>query len=213
MGYGSISGRAKTDANNPKAFAVCDRCARWYNHSDLHWQYDYRGRTLANLRILVCDDCYDDPQPQLKPRIIPPDPVAIQNARVEYFDQYNTNVRLTNDTAIIPTPTSYADNFWTGIPVVNGDTRITQNSNTRVTQQSGGAPGSRSLVPGVRFTVPGDGADDVPPNSLGIPETGHIVEQTTYDVWTNDPVNPMYWVNDDDEQVYWNEPPPNTPIG
>jgi len=213
MGYGSISGRAKTDANNPKAFAVCDRCARWYNHSDLHWQYDYRGRTLANLRILVCDECYDQPQPQLKPRIIPPDPVAIQNARVEYFDQYNTNVRLTNGTAIIPTPTSYADNFWTGIPVVNGDTRITENNNTRVTQQSGASPGSRSLVPGVRFTVPGDGADDVPPNSLGIPGTGHIVEQTTYDVWTNDPVNPMYWVNDDDEQLYWNEPPPNTPIG
>lgn len=213
MGYGSISGRAKTDANNPRAFAVCDRCARWYNHCDLRWQYDYRGRTLANLRILVCSDCYDDPQPQLKPRIIPPDPVAIQNARVEYFDQYNTNVRLTNQDPITPSPSNYPANFWTGIPVHNGNTRITQNNNTRVTQQSGGAPGSRSLVPGVRFTVPGDGADDVPPNSLGIPGTGHIVEQTTYDVWTNNPVNPMYWVNDDDEQVYWNEPPPDTPIG
>lgn len=215
MGYGSISGRARTDANNPKAFAVCDRCARWYNHVDLRWQYDYRGRTLANLRILVCDDCYDEPQPQLKPRIIPPDPVAIENARVEYFAQYETNNRSTSAN-VVASPTNYPANFWTGIPVAASqyaDNRITQNGNNRVDQQTGGPPGSRSLVPGVRFTVPGDGADDVPPNSLGIPETGHIVEQTTYDVWTNDPVNPMYWVNNNDEQLYWNEPPPDTPIG
>ena len=59
MGYGSLSGRARTDVNNPRAFAVCDRCGLWYNHSDLNWQMDYRGRTLQNIRILVCDTCND----------------------------------------------------------------------------------------------------------------------------------------------------------
>lgn len=198
-------GRAKVNTNSPRAFGICDRCGFLYNHSDLHWQYDFRGRSLANLRILVCFTCEDDPQPQLKPRIIPPDPVPIMNARPERYAEYNSNTRFTSGQNTI--------DFWTGLPVVQGDTRITQNTNTRVEQQSGASPGSRSLVPGVRFTVPGDGADDVPPNSVGIPGTGHIVEQTTYDVWTNDPVNPMYWVNNDDDQVYWNEPPPDTPIG
>ena len=46
-------GRAKVDASNPRAFGVCDRCGFLYNHKDLRWQYDYRGRSLQNLRILV----------------------------------------------------------------------------------------------------------------------------------------------------------------
>jgi hypothetical protein len=100
MGYASISGKARTDVNNPRAFAVCDRCGQWRNHVDLQWQYDYRGRTLANLRILVCETCLDDPQPQLKPRIIPPDPLPIANARVESFAYDNEDERFTTNPAL-----------------------------------------------------------------------------------------------------------------
>lgn len=78
-------GRARVNPSNPKAFAICDRCAFTYNHVDLRWQYDYRGTRLANLRILVCDRCEDVPQPQLRPKILSPDPVPIKNPRVENY--------------------------------------------------------------------------------------------------------------------------------
>lgn len=198
MGYGSISGRARTSASSPKAFAVCDRCARWYNHVDLRWQYDYRGRSLANLRILVCDDCYDDPQPQLKPRIIPPDPIPIKNARTEFFEEYETNTRVTQGTSV---------DFFTGIPMSDGATRITQNSDTRVTQQTGAAAGNKNLFPGVRFTVPGDGDENVPYGTPGVPNTGLIVEEQSYCVWTSSLTNPMYFVNEDGFQLYWAQDP------
>lgn len=194
MGYGSISGRARTNATSPHAFGVCDRCARWFNHDDLRFQYDYRGRQLANIRILVCETCYDEPQPQLLPRIIPPDPLPIQNARTELFEQYETNTRITQGTEI---------DFFTGLPVATGATRITENFNTRVTQMTGQPPGGRNLFPGVRFMVPGDGTDNVPYGSPGVPNTGLIVEETRYSVWTNTLTNPMYFTNDQGFEMYW----------
>ena len=194
MGYGSLSGRANTSVDNPRAHAICDRCGFRYNHINLRFQYDFRGRTLANLRILVCDECYDTPQPQLKPRIIPPDPVPIHNARTEFFAEYETNTRITQGTSV---------DFFTGIPMADGATRITQNSDTRVTQQTGAAAGNKNLFPGVRFTVPGDGDDNVPYGSPGVPNTGLIVEEQTYCVWTSSLTNPMYFVNDGGFQLYW----------
>jgi hypothetical protein len=56
-----------------------------YNHHDLRWQYDYRGRSLQNLRLLVCETCLDRPQPQLMPRILTPDPVPIRNPRLNTY--------------------------------------------------------------------------------------------------------------------------------
>jgi len=195
MGYGSISGRARTDSTSPRAHAICDRCGFRYNHQDLSWQYDYRGRQLANTRILVCETCMDDPQPQLLPRIIPPDPIPIQNARTEFFEQYETNTRVTQGMEI---------DFFTGLPITNpGNPRITENFNTRVTQQTGQAPGGRSLFPGVRFMVPGDGTDNVPYGSPGVPNSGLIVEETRYSVWTNTLTNPMYFTNDQGFEMYW----------
>ena len=89
-------GRAQVDPENPRALAVCQRCSFWYNHDDLRWQWDYRGISLQNLRILVCETCYDDPQPQLKPRILPPDPLPVINARVEpfYIDEVDRRATL-----------------------------------------------------------------------------------------------------------------------
>jgi len=81
-----FTGRARVSPNNPSAFAVCDRCGAWNNHNQLHWQFQWSGPRLQNLKLLVCDRCLDVPQPQLKPRILSPDPVPIMNARPEFFD-------------------------------------------------------------------------------------------------------------------------------
>lgn len=92
-------GRAQVNPEAPRAFAVCDRCAVWYNHYELRFQLDYRGLKLQNLRILVCERCYDDPQPQLKPKLIGPDPLPVLNARPEsfYVDETDLIVSDTGD--------------------------------------------------------------------------------------------------------------------
>jgi hypothetical protein len=70
---------------NPRAFAVCDRCGIWYNHDQLRFQFDWRGPSLMNLRVLVCPSCVDRAQEQLRSIVIPADPVPIQNPRTEPF--------------------------------------------------------------------------------------------------------------------------------
>ena len=145
MGYASRSGRARTDARNPRAFGVCDRCALWYNHVDLKWQHDWAGASLINKRILVCDTCYDTPQEQLRAIIIPADPVPIVNPRVEPYAWDEIDRRqVSGYNATDPT---------TGIPIQQGDTRVTTvdgtvPDKTRVTQQTGEAPGETNQKPG-----------------------------------------------------------------
>lgn len=78
-------GRASVDPTAPSPFAVCDRCGRWYNLPDLKWQMQYAGAQLINLRWLVCDECLDTPQPQLRSIVLPADPKPVINARPEYF--------------------------------------------------------------------------------------------------------------------------------
>jgi len=145
MGYASRSGRARTSARNPQAFAICDRCALWYNHVDLKFQFDWAGASLINKRILVCDTCYDVPQNQLRAIIIPADPVPIINPRVEPYawDEIDRRQVSGNNTV----------NPQTGIPVQQGDTRVTTidgdiPDRTRVTQQTGEAPYGTNQKPG-----------------------------------------------------------------
>jgi hypothetical protein len=117
MGYASRSGRARTSSRNPQAFGVCDRCAIWYNHSSLRWQYDWAGASLINKRILVCNTCYDEPQDQLRAIIIPADPMPIMNPRVEAYAWDEIDRRQLSGY-------NFTDPA-TGLPVVTGDTRVT----------------------------------------------------------------------------------------
>jgi len=145
MGYASRSGRARTDARNPRAFAICDRCALWYNHYQLSWQYDWAGASLVNKRILVCSTCYDNPQEQLRAIVIPADPVPIVNPRVEPYAWDEIDRRQVSGY----NTTSQS----TGIPIQQGDTRVTTIDDdvpdkTRVTQQTGEAPYGTNQKPG-----------------------------------------------------------------
>jgi len=102
MGYASQAGRARTSSSNPQAHAICDRCGFRYNHVNLSWQYDWRGASLQNLRLLVCSDCYDAPQEQLRAIVVPADPTPIINARVQDFVTAETNTRYTSGTSLVP---------------------------------------------------------------------------------------------------------------
>lgn len=145
MGYASRSGRARTSARDPRAFAVCDRCGMWYNHHRLQWQYDWAGASLINKRILVCNTCYDQPQNQLRAIVVPADPTPIINPRTEPYAYDSSDTRQVSG--------YNTTNAATGIPVQGGDLRVTssggvQTSDPRVTQMTGEGSGGTNQLPG-----------------------------------------------------------------
>jgi len=133
MAYASRSGRARTSATNPQAHAICDRCGARYNFVDLGWQFDWRGPTVQNLRILVCRSCTDRPQEQLRAIALPADPTPIINARPQDFVGASTDYRATSR------PTLYDP--VTGIPIPSTDLRVTQNCENRITVPYGNPTG------------------------------------------------------------------------
>ncbi len=60
-----------------------------YNRRELVWDMQWRGPRLMKTGFLVCQRCADIPAQQLKPRILPPDPVPIFNPRPEAFSFEN----------------------------------------------------------------------------------------------------------------------------
>lgn len=166
MGYASKAGRARTDASNPQAHAICDRCGFRYNHINLRWQYDWRGASLMNIRLLVCDTCYDAPQEQLRAIVVPADPVPINQPRLQDFVTAETNTRATSG--------QNTTDPVTNIPVINGDTRITEDDKVRVTQQTGEPPGGLNERPGTDPNAPGDNDPGLPYNMNEVPETGPL---------------------------------------
>lgn len=140
MAYASQSGRAKTNPRAPQAHAICDRCGWRYNRVDLAWQFDWAGASLINKRILVCDTCYDEPQQQLRAIVVPADPVPIENPRIEYYVDDETDYRFTSgQNSVDPI---------TGLPVIGGNQRITQTNDTRVAQETGEPPLGLNQLPG-----------------------------------------------------------------
>lgn len=129
MGYASQSGRARTSASNPQAHAICDRCGFRYNWIDLSWQFDWRGAALQNIKILVCKDCLDKPQEQLRAIVVPADPTPIVNARTQDFVSAETNYQ----TITAPTVTDPV----TGIPIPSTTTLVTQAGDNLTTQAIG----------------------------------------------------------------------------
>lgn len=108
MGYASLSGRARTSSRSPQAFAVCDRCSKWYNHANLSWQFDWAGASLINKRILVCRSCTDVPQNQLRAIVIPADPLPVKNPRTEPYAYDETNTRVVSQAPTIDPNTGLA---------------------------------------------------------------------------------------------------------
>ena len=136
MGYASQSGRARTSATSPQAHAICDRCGFRYNFVDLSWQFEWRGSTLQNVRILVCRPCMDKPQEQLRAIVLPADPLPIVNARVQDFDG------ASND--FVSTTPGTTDSI-TGLPVPSGVILTTPQGNPLI-RNSIGAPQGESIL-------------------------------------------------------------------
>lgn len=135
MAYASKASRARVSAKKPEAQAVCMRCGLWYNRVDLNFQFDWRGTSLQNLYILVCDRCLDVPQEQLRVIQLPADPVPVYFPSVENFEEAETNYRT-----VIPGCPGTVDPI-TGLPRPSTTKRVTQDLQNRITQPIGAPDG------------------------------------------------------------------------
>jgi hypothetical protein len=123
MAYASQSGRARTSAKQPRAFAVCQRCGIWYNRDQLNFQFEWRGAALMNTYILVCKPCMDIPQEQNRAIILPADPVPIFYPSVESFDLDEIDFRVASEPPVIDP--------ITGIPIPSSIYRTTPECQNR----------------------------------------------------------------------------------
>lgn len=131
MAYASQSGRARTSAKNPRTFAVCMRCGIWNNRDKLDFQWQWRGAQLQNTWILVCPECLDVPQEQLRAIVLPPDPVPIFYPSVEQFSQDETDYHTVNAAPVLDPNT--------GIPIPPSTLLVTADC-LNLTQQPYGSP-------------------------------------------------------------------------
>jgi hypothetical protein len=129
---------------------------------------------MQNLRLLVCRNCLDEPQSQLRAIVVPPDPMPIQNPRVPDYVTAETNTRYTSGQNTIDPNT--------GIPVPGGNVRITQDGNDRVTQQTGEPPGGLNQEPGTDPNIPTGW-------TAWYNQSGNIL------LWTNSSGVNVQWVN------------------
>jgi hypothetical protein len=65
------------DVNFPEAVAICDYSGFVFNHKDLVKQMEWRGNALIWTGYMVGRPYLDTPNEQLRPPILPPDPVPI----------------------------------------------------------------------------------------------------------------------------------------
>lgn len=137
MPYASKLGRINVSSRSPQVAAQCDRCGFIYEHADLHWQDDYRGATLQNLRILVCQHCTDTPQQQQRSLVLPLDPPPIIGARPEGF----INAEVDFQTVTAPQTLDPI----TGIPTYSPVTLVTQDGQNLITQPIGPGPRGRRV--------------------------------------------------------------------
>ena len=158
-------GRARVSTRSPQAFGICDRCGFLLNHASLQWQYDWRGASIQNTRMLVCSTCLDKPQQQLRALVVPADPVPIQNPRTQNYVAASTDYRTTQGNSVDPV---------TGLPIPGGNTRTTQAGDDRVTQQTGEPPGGLNETPGTDPNAPGNSDPGLPYGNSTVPKTGPL---------------------------------------
>lgn len=76
-------GRASVSSSEPRAFGCCDGCNFIYNRHELSMQFEWGGRSLLATGFYKCEMCLDEPNPQLRSIVLPPDPVPVYQPRVD----------------------------------------------------------------------------------------------------------------------------------
>lgn len=81
MTYRPHGKHVSIDPMAPQALGICDYTGFVFHHKDLVRQMEWRGNALIWTGFLVGRPYADKPNPQLRPPILPPDPVPIKWAR------------------------------------------------------------------------------------------------------------------------------------
>lgn len=137
MAYASKSGRARTSSSHPEAFGVCQRCGIWYNRVRLRNQMAWRGAAMLPTWLFVCDTCYDTPQQNgFRAIVIPADPIPVQLALPEDFDNASSTLMTLSEQTIDP---------QTGLPVLGNTSMQTTDGVGMGPTPTGRPPGYDAL--------------------------------------------------------------------
>lgn len=71
------------DESNPDALGICDYTGFVHNRRDLVQQMEWRGNAIVWTGLFVGRQYADKPNEQLRPPILPPDPVPVRFPRVQ----------------------------------------------------------------------------------------------------------------------------------
>jgi len=179
MSYASKQGHARANSMAPEAAGICDRCGAAYQHNQLRWQFEWRGSSLQNIRILVCARCEDTPQQQLMAFAVPADPIPIKDPRIQDFELASNDIRTTSGQNTV--------DFFTGITIPGTVQRVTTSggnatTDPRVTQEigkTGGLENPPGLDAGAAMPLFGKTVYDVKLSVTSITASGSPVLTVT----------------------------------
>lgn len=123
-GYKARQPYPVTDPSDPHAVGVCDGCGFWIEHRLLAKRMQYRGGTSPVWDgMLVCARCDDvpNPAPQFSRLALQPDPVPVENPRVEATVNSGFGYMVTETGAYASTEleaTTWGGSFGITIPTV-----------------------------------------------------------------------------------------------
>lgn len=70
------------DSDNPEALGICDKTGFVFLRKDLVMQMEWRGNAIVPTGFLVGRPYVDQPNEQLRPPLLPPDPVPVMMPRL-----------------------------------------------------------------------------------------------------------------------------------
>jgi len=83
MSYRPKGKHVTIDVNSPDALGICDYTGFVFNRKDLFKQMEWRGNGLVWTGYMVGQPYLDIPNEQLRPPILPPDPVPVRIPRLQ----------------------------------------------------------------------------------------------------------------------------------
>lgn len=82
MTYNPKGKHVTVDPSSPDALGICDYTGFVHKRSDLVKQMEWRGNAIVWTGFYVGRDYVDVPNEQLRPPILPPDPVPVREPRL-----------------------------------------------------------------------------------------------------------------------------------
>lgn len=136
------------DPDSPQALGICDYTGFVFPKKDLIKQMEWRGNALVWTGFLVGKPFLDKPNDQLRPPVLPPDPVPVELPRL----QQPSSVTWSNQTITWSLLPVYDWISWSGsedgIPVATEAQRLAAlQLGQAVQQQSYGNAGSEARAP------------------------------------------------------------------